>query len=271
MVSEKINEILSDATTLEISSVLVEGISGRKIPGIAVAFLETVHAWVNQFEAVIEGLRIPDDLPFESGQIKPEYQIVDAARAWLKDRDSPANKIETYEQDFSTLSEDPYLKRVLDAQAMFSFQMCQKKLMKTRGEQARDRMHDAEINRLIKIQMRLAKLRGYFLRSMESDDSNKKSLDKNRLVNRDVQELRKLWDLKDGYIFAQNTVQLDGDIISRQNLRLYRDPAIKERAAQLLDFHNKNVDVGMRHWHFIIKTIISLAKAVGAAVVSPFK
>lgn len=270
MVSEKINEILSDATTLEISSVLVESISGRKIPGIAVAFLETVHAWVNQFEAVSEELRVPDDLTSESGQIKSEYQIVDAVRAWMKDRDSPANKIETYEQDFSTLSEDPFLKRVLDGQAMFAFQTFQKKMLKTRGEHARDRMHDAEINRLIKIQMRLAKVQGYFLRSMESG-SNKKSLDKNTLVNRDVQELRKLWDLKDGYIFAQNTVQLDGDIISRQNLRLYRDPLLKERAVHLLDFHNKNVDISMKHWQFIIKTIISLAKAVGASVVSPFK
>lgn len=270
MASEKINEILSDATTLEISSVLVESISGRKIPGIAVAFLETVHAWVNQFEAVSEDLRVPHDLPFESGKIKPEYEIVGAARDWMKDRNSPANKIETYEQDFKTLSEDPLLKRVLNTQAMFDFQMFQKKLMKTRGN-ARDRMHDSEINRLIKIQMRLAKLQGYFLKSMQSNGSNKESLDKNRLVNRDIQELRKLWDLKEGYIFAQNTVQLDGDIISRQNLRLYRDPLIKEHTVQLLDFHNKNVDVGMKQWHFIIKTIMSLAKAIGAKVVSPFK
>ncbi|GEM_PF-4227123 len=274
MVSEKVNEILSDATTLEVSSLLVEGISGRKMPGIPVAFFETVHAWVNQFKNLVLDLRIPDDLPFEDGTVKPSYQIVASTRAWLKDQESPANQIATYEQDFSRLAEEPHLQDVLDTKAMFAFQIDQRKQLNTRGDQTRARRQDAEINRLMKIQMRLAKLRAYFLKtiaSTASDGSNKKSLDKNRLVNRDIQELRKLWDLKDGYIFAQNTVQLDGDIISRQNLRIYQDPLIKEKATQLLDFHHKNVDVGMKHWHFIIETVISLAKAVGAAIVSPFK
>jgi len=274
MGSEKINEILSDATTLEVSSILVEGISGRKIPGVAVAFLETVHAWVNQFDALAVDLRLPDNLPLEADNVAAAYKIVESTRAWLQAHESPANQIGSYEKDFSSLTEDPFLRQVLDTETMFAFQMNQRKQLKHKGEQARARQQASEINRLMKIQMRLAKLRAYFLKAITSNTSdgfNKKSIDKNRGVNRDIQELRKLWDLKDGYIFAQNTVQLDGDIISRQNLRMYQDSLAKERATQLLNFHNKNVDVGMKHWHFIIETVISLAKAVGAAIVSPFK
>ncbi len=272
--SGKINEILIDATTLEVSSLLVEGISGRKMPGVAVAFFETVHAWAIQFELLTADLRIPDPLPTEEEAIEPEYHIVASTRAWLKNDDSPANEIETYEKNFTNLAENPLMLQILDSQSMFSFQIHQSKQLKMRGEQAKTPRQSSELNRLMKIQMRLSKLRFYFLKTIETnaaEGSDKKSLDKNMLVNRDIQELRKLWDLKDGYIFAQNTVQLDGDIISRQNLRLYQDPRLKERTAHLLDFHYQNVDVGMKHWHFIIDTIISLAKAVGTAIVSPFK
>ncbi len=274
MASEKINEILSDATTLEVSSLLVEGISGRKMPGVAVAFLETVHAWVNQFETLAADLRIPDDLPLEAEKIKKEYQILKPTRAWLTAHDSPANQIASYEKDFSSLADDPFLKEVLDTEMMFAFQIHQRKQLKEKGEQPKARRQSSEVNRLMKIQMRLAKLRIYFLKAITSnvsDGFNKKSIDKNQGVNRDIQELRKLWDLKDGYIFAQNTVQLDGDIISRQNIRIYQDPYTKKRVTQLLDFHYKNVDIGIKHWHFIFETIISLAKSLGAAIVSPFK
>lgn len=253
MANEKVNEILSDATTLEVSSILVEGISGRKMPGISVAYIETVNAWASQCRALLKSLKSQGIPPHLSETQNNFLEILDN---WVKHTKNPSQSAKPHGGKIKELEE------ILDKNSLLTFEDALEKPLKTHTK------HLSELSRLSKVQERLLclneRLEIHFQKKETSSNTNTQ-------INRDMQELRKLWELKDGYIFAQNTVQLDGDIICRQNLRMYQDPLMKERATQLLDFHNKNVDVAMKHWHFIIETIINLAKAVGAAIVSPFR
>ena len=249
MASGKISEIIVDATNLEITSILVDGISGRKMPGVTPAFLETMSAFVYQFTA-LESRMKRDRI-----KVDPDHAMIKAAERWTKDKKSLFDNYVFKETDFKDFLKDPLVSGVLDIGSMSSFRKAAAEQMK--GKPNADN-HNAEIFRLLRLQTRMMVL-------------------KNRLaaaktpVLRDMHELRKLWELKDGFIYAQNVIQLDGDIINRSNLRLYRDRLIKEHAMQLLEFHRKNVDAGIQHWHFIIETIVSIAKAVGETIVNPFK
>ena len=249
MASGKISEIIVDATNLEINSILVDGISGRKMPGVTAAFLETLSAFVYQFTALEKRLRR------DRIKVDPDHTMIKAAEQWTKGKKTLFAKYAFKETDFNDFLKDPLVSGVLDIDSMSSFRSAATGQMK--GKPNADN-HNAEIFRLLRLQTRMMVLK------------NRLAAAKTPML-RDLQELRKLWELKDGFIYAQNVVQLDGDLINRSNLRLYRDRRIKENAMQLLEFHRKNVDVGIKHWHFIIETIVSIAKAVGEKIVNPFK
>ena len=85
-----IGKMLVDATNLEVTSVLEDGISGRKFPSIPGAFLETLSAWVYQFVTLTETL----DKDF----VKPaaDHDIVTTALQW---KDEKKNLFETYAHD----------------------------------------------------------------------------------------------------------------------------------------------------------------------------
>jgi hypothetical protein len=249
MASGKFSEIIVDATNLEINSILVDGISGRKMPGVTPAFLETMSAFVFQFRALENRLRL------DRIKVDPDHPMIKAAERWTQEKKSLFEKYVFKKTGFSDFSTDNLVSGVLNIDAMSSFRKAAAGRMK--GKPNADN-HNAELFRLLRLQTRMMVLKNR-LAAAETLDL------------RDMQELRKLWELKDGFIYAQNVVQLDGDIINRSNLRLYRDRRIKENTIQLLEFHRKNVDVGIKHWHFIIKTIVSIAKAVGETIVNPFK
>jgi len=230
----QISEIFSDATTLEINSILVDGISGRKMSGIRIAFFEVVHAWNSQCDHLIarlEGKRPGVENPPEDP---------------LQNRD--------------------FLLKRLAADTEHSFQSrINKALEKT------NRVPDeltAEIRRLIKLQIRLISLKLRFEGYLREADASTQEVP---VADRAMQELRKLWELKDGYIFAQNVMQLDGDVISRYNRRIYRDPQAKAHVEQLINFHNLNVLVGVKHWQFLIDMIFSMAKTFGEKITNPFR
>ena len=248
----KISEIFSDATTLEINSILVDGISGRKMPGIRIAFFETLSAWVGQFEKLIEGLeriniRITDE------------EICSIVASW---RDE---KVRLDLGNYDPSRDQELLEKILDTESADAFR--EKLNTALKGRKEADELM-AEINRLMKVQTRLSVLKLSFKDYFGQESTSPKG---EVVANRAMQELRKLWELKDGYIFAQNVVQLDGDVISRYNRRIYRDPQTKDKTEQLVAFHNKNVDIGIKHWHFLIDTILSIAKAIEEKITNPFK
>ena len=247
----KFGEILLDAATLEVNSILVDGISGRKMPGVRIAFLETVGAWADQLERLCERLR-------RIGVPPVDAPIRTAAAAWLQEKD----RLE--QGDYSPRTDEPLLNEILNGAEMIAFRKGVS--VRLKGHPEADALM-AEINRLMKIQSRLAIIRSHFQEHLRERNGGK---DEN-VANRAAQELRKLWELKDGYIFAQNVIQLDGDIITRYNRRLFQDRQLKAQVGQLIAFHNKHVDVGMKHWHFLIDTIVGIAKALGETIVSPFR
>jgi hypothetical protein len=252
--------MIVDATNLEINSIVLEGISGRKMPGIMPALVETMSAWVFQFET-LKGQLERDRFEIKQKQQKPS--IVEAAEQWNLDKTELFKNYVFAEVDFNTFLQDPRVKGILDVESMNSFR---EDLVTQMKRKPNAENHNAELFRLLKIQTRLKVLAEKFRSS--GLDQSKTNTGKHDL--RSIQELRKLWELKDGYIYAQNIVQLDGDIVARTNLRFYRDRRIKNNTEDLLDFHRKNVDVGIKHWHFIVETISSIAGAVGAKIVNPF-
>ncbi len=254
----KISEMIVDATNLEINSIVVDGISGRKMPGCIPALVETISAWVFQFEAI----RV--QLAKDRFRVQMDHTMVIATGNWSREKKNLFKKYVFTEAAFHKFSDDNLVTGVLNIDAMSSFR-------KTIAEQMKGKPnaddHSAELFRLLKVQTRLMILKNQLNASFKDQ---KKSLTQKHDL-RYIQELRKLWELKDGYIFAQNIVQLDGDIISRSNLRIYRDKRVNDKAQQLLDFHRKNVDIGIKHWHFIIETIKSIAGAVSEKLINPFK
>lgn len=248
----KISEIFSDATTLEINSILVDGISGRKMPGVRIAFFETVSAWADQFEKLIERLeRINIGLKDE--------KIRSSTASWRN------RKVRLDEGGYDVSRDQELLEEILDTESASAFRKKLNTALKGRKE-AEELM--AEINRLIKVQARLSVLNLGFKDYLNQENTPDQG---EAVANRATQELRKLWELKDGYIFAQNVVQLDGDVITRYNRRIYRDPQVRDQAEQLVAFHNRNVDIGIKHWHFLIDTIMSIAKAIEEKITNPFK
>lgn len=258
MAAGKLSELISDATNLEINSILVDGITGRKMPGITPALLETLSAWVFQFEI------LKDRLSLDRFRIDSDHPIVKAAEQWAEKKKTLFDKYVFAENDLTEFSKERLVTGVLNIDEMSSFRKTMAGQMK--GKPNADE-YNMDLFRLLRMQTRLMILKSRLEASFEAQ---KNVVDKKHDL-RDIQELRKLWELKDGYIFAQNIIQLDGDIIARSNLRLHRDRRLKEKAMHLLDYHRSNVDIGIQHWHFIIETIVSIAKAIGETLVSPFK
>lgn len=258
MTPGKISEMIVEATNLEINSIVVDGISGRKMPGITPTLLETISAWVFQFEA------LRNQLTMDRFKVELNHPMVKATGQWTKEKKTLFKKYVFTETDFNEFSKEALVTGVLDIDAMSSFREAMAEQMKNKPN-ADD--HNAELFRLLKVQTRLMILKN----QLEASFQDQKNAITKKHDFRHIQELRKLWELKDGFIYAQNIVQLDGDIIARSNLRIYRDRRIRDKTPQLLDFHRKNVDIGIKHWHFIIETIISIAKAVGEKLVNPIK
>lgn len=258
MASGKIGEIIADATNLEINSILVDGISGRKMPGITPASLETISSWVYQFSALEKRLELDRIV------VDRNHPMVQAVKQFIEEKKSLFEKYVFEENNFSDFSKEDVVEGVLNIDEMSSFREAVGESMKSKKKAAE---YDAELFRLIKVQTRLMVLKNRL--GASSEEQKNGGAEKYDL--RDLQQLRKLWELKDGFIYAQNVVQLDGDVLTRSNLRLYRDRLIKDMASQLLEFHRKNVDVSIKHWHFIVETIAGIAKAVGEKIASPFK
>ena len=256
-----IGKMLVDATKLEVTSVLVDGISGRKFPSIPGAFLETLSAWVYQFVTLIETL----DKDF----IKPaeDHDIVYTALQW---KDEKRDLFETYghdaEEKFPDLAGKPVVKALLKTDDMDNWRQ---DISSKLGKKPKRDFYGSDMLRLLRIQTRLSLLCSRLSEFYKSEEFLN---DKDASVpDRLVRELRKLWELKHGFIFAQNTVQLDGDIINRYSARLFREKPPQIEISQLLEFHHKNIDIGMRQWHFLIQTIIQLAKAVKESLVAIIK
>lgn len=328
MAGGKIRELVSDVTSLEINSILVDGISGRKMPAPTRAFLEIISAWVYQF------LELWGELNSESIPKKNNYAIVKAAEDWKKKKEvlfqewdalvlkesleASQGNVPLEKKGFDAFVEKTVenkkvvgdiLESILKVKDMNAFYTSFNSDSVLDKNIERHRYYNMEMFRLLRVQTRLAYLKDRLANYSESNQPDKETKTpsgpfaplcnimrwlKEKLtvlkkqtrscfglsptsernvcvVNRDTQELRKLWELKDGYIYAQNTVQIDGDIMSRHNLRLYRDRRLKGKAVELLAFHRSNVDVGIKHWHFIIESLVSIAKAVGEKIGNPFK
>ncbi len=253
MANKTIRDIFNDATTLEINSMIVDGITGRKMPGTTIAFFEIISAWAKQFSILNKKINYNPS---------PPPKIITAVNEWSKQQDNLLRKygIEyTKKENIPTLKnlmEDPHVTDILKTEDFIVFQQ----LIQTniKGKANQDEIM-AEISRLRTTQSRLLWLITRFNNWYEHKPSPE-GLE--QMADRDDHELRKLWELKDGYIFAQNIIQLDGDIITRYNKRLYRDREIREKSDQLLRFHKGNVEAGLKHWHFIVETISSIAKAL---------
>lgn len=258
MTSGKISQMIVDATNLEINSIVVDGISGRKMPGIIPALMETISAWVFQFQS------LSNQLTKDRFKVKLDYPMVIATENWSNEKSNLFNTYVFAETAFDNFSGDTLVTGVLNIDAMSSFR---KAIVEQMKGKANTDGHNAELFRLLKVQTRLMIL----INQLDASFKDQKKSMPQKYDLRYIQELRKLWELKDGYIYAQNIVQLDGDIIARSNLRIFRDRCMRDNSLQLLDFHRKNVDIGIQHWHFIIETIKSIAGAVSEKLVNPFK
>jgi hypothetical protein len=293
MESRKFSKILADATTLEVSSLLADSISGRKFPGVSRAFLETVSAWAYQVDQLVTELGI------EIGPKNENNQIVYSVKEWSKkkkdlfDLVADARSAKEENEKFPSLADHGNIKNLLNTEDMNKWR--QQIFCTPPFNETRNNKFGPVAFRLLKLQDRLDRLRRRFKTFFEAETSTSEMEErrpqqgisgfwgclksvfcsKNGIFKKAhdppahyVMELRKLWELKDGFIFAQHTIQLDGDVINRYNIHLYRQNIEKREIPQLLEFHHKNVDIGLKQWQYLIKTIVEMAKVVGEKLVS---
>ena len=292
---------VDDIGTLEINSMIVDGILGRKMPQPTAAFCEIISAWVFQFGNILNELGyqtindIEDEnddktstLSEEEAKLREnEAALIKAVKNWKKKKYEIFRKYVVENLDPDSLKKEADIGPLMDAEAMDRI----REKIGRRIARRQVSYYKAELFRLLRIQTRFKILLEKYARSSASQNRPLSRFWKNcfyRLTGgkhgkrkakalfieldfRDKQELRKLWELKDGYIYAQNVVQLDGDVITRINMRLNRDPQAGQLAPELLEFHRKNVEVAISNWQFIVDTIIQLGKAVGGTVTRAIK
>jgi hypothetical protein len=254
----KINELFRDAIELEINSILVDGITGRNMPGTAAAFLEIISAWAHQFGMLIDRV--------EGAGIKiiiKDYPIVGALETWNDEKKLLFRNYVLEQKSFDALAAEKTLTWILNIDTMRRFRRFVNNAVHGKKDGENIKM---ELFRLQKLQTRLMVLKDKLGTMLKEQPGGGEPP-----VCRETQELRKMWELKDGYIFAQSIVQLDGDVISRYNSKFFRDKRLHDRTTELLEFHQKNVGIGLSHWHLLFEMIMKIAKDIGEKIVSPFK
>ncbi|MCK5505061.1 MAG: hypothetical protein KAJ10_07850, partial [Thermodesulfovibrionia bacterium] len=262
---EKVKDLLEDVVNLEINTILVESITGRKMPSHLAAFIEVTSAWVYQLKKIIKRLvsegiikvrNSEGDILSQVNQcVMAEDHSADFLESVIKWEQKREEIFDTYtngERSFLNFAEEPAIVNLLAVTRMNRLRSSLENHFP--GFRSVSEI-DNELFRLLRIQRRI-----YLLLEAVKKQNGK-------LEIRQQQELRRLWELKDGYIFAQNIVQLDGDIITRCNLRLKRDHRVKDRFMDLLAFHQRNVEIGISNWQFLVQTIGALSKSM----VSGFK
>jgi hypothetical protein len=236
---DQIVDTLHDSVTLEVSSMLVDGISGRKMPDSKIAFFEVVKAWavdVGQVQTELQNKKVQ-----LSDQQLGCFALIDT----ISDAPNP-KALKVGEQNLIvTVNEqidwDQLRQSVISSIAKSQEQLQQNLL--------------ASLHQLERKQVRIFNLYNEIFDEIKADKS---------LTFKDKQELRKMWELKDGYIFAQNTVQLDGDVLAKYNSRLFRDKAIKDKTDILIELHQNNVATGIKQWRFIFNTISEAVRAISS-------
>lgn len=75
------------------------------------------------------------------------------------------------------------------------------------------------------------------------------------LHERESRVLRKIWELGDDHVLVQTSVQLDGDVVTRISRHLLAET---EAPRELLDAHQRGVDVGIKNWRALVDAAIEL-------------
>jgi hypothetical protein len=95
-----------------------------------------------------------------------------------------------------------------------------------------------------------------------SDLVNKEGIQPLPLREPDMVMIRKVWELGTEVIAMQTVVQVDGDVITRLNPNFMDE----EKYPKLHDYHNKGVDIALKHWTSLVEIakelIVSTAKGI---------
>lgn len=78
------------------------------------------------------------------------------------------------------------------------------------------------------------------------------------LRERDLVLIRKVWELSTEVIVMQTSIQVDGDVINRVNSEYLRQPYF----SPLRDYHDRGVDIALRHWSNLVGVAKELALAL---------
>jgi hypothetical protein len=259
MSTGKLEFYADDISKLEINSMLVDGIWGRKMPHPSAAFCEITSAWVHQLNSVLKKADIQKLLSEPlSGD---ENGIIVAVQGWNANKGDVFDAFVAQEGKISDFMDNQTLRPLLKEKAMGTLRSKIRSNIPVHPLKREDKEDDAELFRLVRILTRLILL----LKKFRAFEGDPKALD-----FRDRQQLRKLWELKDGYIFAQNTIQLDGDIITRINRRMHGEKLSESIKSDLMSFHQQNVDIGLKNWQFLVNTLIAFIKGAANFVIDLF-
>jgi hypothetical protein len=86
--------------------------------------------------------------------------------------------------------------------------------------------------------------------------SGVEAADTDDLPRDDLITVRKAWEMGTEVIALQTVVQVDGDIVTRLN-----SAYAAERHQPVRDLHRESVGSALEHWHFLVDTVVSIAKS----------
>ncbi len=249
---------LDDISKMEINSMLVDGILARKMPHPTAAFCEIISAWVPRVVAIFNqaGLYPAGQAPAEAQETAStdaadtsqdvETKFINTLNDWEVNKATLFTDFVKTDRPIKDFAKNDTVQLLLNEVALNGI----RKEIETRKLPKKAQYIHADLFRLLKLQTRI----GFILETYAAAPDGEPEF-------RFRQELRKLWELKDGYIYAQNIFQVDGDIMTRINRRLYEDKQAGQYADELLEFHKKNVEVGVANWHFLVNTLVEIGKA----------
>ena len=153
MAKNRFSKILADATNLEVTSMFVNGITGRKLPGIPSAYLETLSAWVYKF------IKLCDDLKKDQISLHKTYPIETAALNWKNNKKVLFRKYDQLNDDDNSplfIGSDLLVDNVLDVDEFEKWR--QQVIDKIKNKKSNDE-YSSRMLRLMRVQKRLMKLR----------------------------------------------------------------------------------------------------------------
>ena len=292
-------EILGDLLTLEVNTIIKDGMTANKMPPLPFALLDILHKYANclrdfgvglepYFELDRDRLWLALDEQAQRGVVKAKKVVEEAERAYASSHGrGPVERGElfNYVTDLWPVLEQPQLPGPSE-QRWFSMEEVSNgwenfERLRIAANQAMDfrQFEKADAILLMRIVGNCSRLK-FIVQGMQREgeqreawaqliprtrnqllmgDMHQKGVPLDKLGTEHQAAVRKMWELGTERIVAQTCIQVDGDVVTRIS------PALLEQQTEvvrglIMDAHRRSIGTSLSYW----KLLIEVAQRLGS-------